>query len=388
MKFIGYDDEELRSRLGGGRFSVVYRIGGTETEALEKAKNMCVEQTVEFPAQHIECEAIQKEILGRIETFGECAGGYRAVISYADEIASDEFPQFLNVVFGNTSILPGITVERIVLSKQLIKWFPGPRFGVSGLRERVKAYDRPLTFTALKPMGLPSRSLADEAYKCALGGIDLIKDDHGLANQPFSAYCERVRLCSKAVRRANEESGGSTAYIPNVSGGIDTIADRIRFAEECGAGGVMLAPGLVGYDAVRYASRHCRLPVVCHPAFSGCYIDRGNGGFDCGCIVGQIPRIAGADVVVFPNYGGRFSFTREQCRQIKTMCGEDQGGVKPIFPAPSGGMKPEKVGEMIDFYGKNVALLMGGGLFTASPDLVENCRRFREKAEPNPEPGV
>lgn len=381
MKFYGYDDEKLRSHLGGGRFSVVYRIKGTEAEVMEKAKNLCVEQTVEFPAPHIECDAIQREILGRIESLTECVGGYRAVISYADEIASEEFPQFLNVVFGNSSLLPGITVERVILSEQMLKWFPGPKFGVPGLRERLRAYDRPLSFTALKPMGLPSRSLADEAYKCALGGIDLIKDDHGLLNQPFSTYRERVKQCCEAVRRANEESGGATAYIPNVSGSFDMIIDRIHFAEDCGAGGVMLSPGLVGFDALHYASRHSGIPVVYHPAFSGFCVDKGNGGFDCECIVGQIPRIAGADVVVFPNYGGRFSFSEEQCRRISVMCSEKLGDMKPIFPAPSGGMRPENVDQMIDFYGKDVALLMGGGLFTASPDLAENCRRFRKKLD-------
>lgn len=381
MKFIGYSDEELRTHLGGGRFSVSYRIQGAEAEALEKAKNLCVEQTVEFPAQHIECEAILQEILGHIETFTACDDGYRAIISYADEIASDEFPQFLNVVFGNSSLLPGITVEHIILSEQLMKWFPGPKFGISGLRERLHASDRPLSFTALKPMGLSSRSLADEAYKCALGGIDLIKDDHGLANQSFSTYRERVRLCCDAVRHANQENGGTTAYIPNVSGSMDQIIDRIRFAEDCGAGGVMLSPGLVGFDALHYASSHSGIPVIYHPALSGGYIDHGSGGFDCACIVGQIPRIAGADVVVFPNYGGRFSFSQEQCRQIGVLCGEKMGNMRPIFPAPSGGMTPEKVDDMIKFYGKDVVLLMGGGLFTASPDLIQNCRRFRDKLE-------
>ncbi len=381
MKFYGYEDDELKGHLGGGRFSVSYRIAGTEAEALEKAKNLCVEQTAEFPAQHIECDAIRREILGRVETLSACAGGYRALISYADEIATDEFPQFLNVVFGNSSLLPGITVERVFLSPRLAEWYGGPRFGVPGLRERVRAFGRPLSFTALKPMGLPSRALAEEAYRCALGGIDLIKDDHGLVNQPFSTYRERVRMCCEAVRRANRETGGAAAYIPNVSGGFDTIADRIRFAEDCGAGGVMLAPGLVGFGALHEAARRSGLPVVCHPSFSGGWIDRGNGGFDCGCIVGQIPRIAGADVVVFPNCGGRFSISEEQCRRIGAMCGEELCGMKPVFPAPSGGMRPEKTEEMVKFYGKDVALLMGGGLFTASPDLVENCRRFRERLE-------
>ena len=37
------------------------------------------------------------------------------------------------------------------------------------------------------------------AYDFAKGGIDLIKDDHGLANQNYAPYEERVRACCAAV---------------------------------------------------------------------------------------------------------------------------------------------------------------------------------------------
>lgn len=50
--------------------------------------------------------------------------------------------------------------------------------------------------------------------------------------------------------------------------------------------------------------------------------------------------------------------------------------MKPIFPAPAGGMTFEKIPAIKEFYGTDVALLMGGGLFTISPDLTENCRQF------------
>ena len=109
MKFKGYSDETLLAQLKG-RFSVSYRIAADEQTALEMAKNICVEQTVEFPAAHIECNAIHSDIIGRLEQFEACEGGYRALISYSDQSATEEFAQFFNVVFGNSSLLPGITV--------------------------------------------------------------------------------------------------------------------------------------------------------------------------------------------------------------------------------------------------------------------------------------
>lgn len=375
MKFKGYTDEALLAQLGG-RFTVSYRIAAEEATALEMAKSICVEQTVEFPAAHIECDAIHSDIIGRLEDFQACDGGWRAVISYSDQCATQEFSQFFNVVFGNSSLLPGITVERINLSEQLLQWFPGPKYGVPGLRERLGVRSRPIAFTALKPMGLPTVSLADEAYRCALGGVDLIKDDHGLMDQSFSTYRDRVKAVCAAVRQGNEESGGHTAYVPNLSGRFDAIMDRVHYAEDCGAGGVMLAPGLVGYDTMQYVAAHTPLPVVAHPAMAGCLLDKGSGGFDCGCVLGQLPRICGADITVFPNYGGRFSLSQAQCRSIVDRCREQQGGMPPIFPSPAGGMTFEKVAPMKQFYGSDVAFLMGGGLFTVTDDLPANCKTF------------
>lgn len=377
MKFKGYSDEVLLSQLHG-RFSVSYVIHADEATALEMAKAVCVEQTVEFPAAHIECDAIHSDIIGRLESFEPCEDGFRALISYSDQCATEEFTQFFNVVFGNSSLLPGITVEHINLSEQLLKWFPGPKYGIKGMRERLGVYDRPIAFTALKPQGLPTEALADEAYKCALGGVDLIKDDHGLMNQTFSTYKDRVKAVCEAVRQGNEESGHHTGYVPNLSGSFDTIMDRVHYAEDCGAAGVMLAPGLVGYDTVQYVSTHTELPIVAHPAMAGCILDKGSGGFACGCALGQLPRLVGADITVFPNFGGRFSLSQAQCRSIVDMCTETCGDMPTIFPSPAGGMTFEKIDIMKDFYGTDVSLLMGGGLFTVTPDLPGNCKKFVE----------
>ncbi len=378
MIFKGYSDEKLLSQLGG-RFAVAYRIDAGEREAYETAKNICVEQTVEFPAAHIACDSIREQIIGRLEEFTPCEGGYLARISYSEQCATEEFSQFFNVVFGNSSLLPGITVMGVELPGTMLDHFPGPKFGVEGMRKRLGVKKRALAFTALKPMGLPTEALEDEAYRCALGGVDIIKDDHGLMNQPFSRFEERVRAVSAAVKRANEETGGHTIYVPNLSGSTALIMERVRMAEEYGAGGVMLSPGLVGYDMMRYVSAHTGLPVVAHPAMAGCLLDKGSGGFDCGCILGQIPRLCGADFTVFPNFGGRFSLTREQCRSIAERCAQPWGSMPAIFPCPAGGMTFDKLDTMKEFYGGDVALLMGGGLFTATPDLVSNCRTFVER---------
>jgi ribulose-bisphosphate carboxylase large chain len=57
------------------------------------------------------------------------------------------------------------------------------------------------------------------------------------------------------------------------------------------------------------------------------------------------------------------------------------GGIRPIFPAPGGGMSLDRVPGMLETYGRDLILLIGGGLFKQGPDLVENCRYFRKIVE-------
>ena len=90
----------------------------------------------------------------------------------------------------------------IEFGKHVESSFRGPRFGVRGLRKLLSVKYGPLLMTALKPMGTSSDKLAEMAFAFALGGIDIIKDDHGLANQVYAPFEERVTKCAQAVRRA------------------------------------------------------------------------------------------------------------------------------------------------------------------------------------------
>lgn len=365
--------------ISGERFVVTYLIFDTQQEAFNKAKDICIEQTVEFPADLLPAGPIQEHVVGRIESFEPFDQCYKAKISYASETTAMELTQFLNVVFGNISIKPGIKVESIDLPSSLTSQWNGPRFGKEGLRELLGVPARPLLFTALKPMGLSSRQLADLAYQFAIGGIDIIKDDHGLTDQCFAPFAERIRLCAAAVRQANRETGQNSIYVANVTAGAGTMMERARQAKEAGAGGIMVAPGLAGFDSMRQLADEdsIALPVFSHPAFLGSYVTGSTSGFSHQALFGQITRLAGADAVIYPNFGGRFSFSKTECEAIARAAGADVPGIKPIFPAPGGGMSIDRVPEMHRVYGNDVMFLIGGGLFQQGPDLVENCRYFR-----------
>jgi len=89
-------------------------------------------------------------------------------------------------------------------------------------------------------------------------------------------------------------------------------------------------------------------------------------------------RLAGADVTIFPNFGGRFSFSREACLAIADAAKQPLGGLKPIFPAPAGGMRVERVDDMLAFYGVDAVLLIGGDLHRHPNGIYAASQRFLE----------
>jgi len=56
------------------------------------------------------------------------------------------------------------------------------------------------------------------------------------------------------------------------------------------------------------------------------------------------------------------------------------GHIKPIFPGTGGGTTLQTIPELMDFYGKDICYIMGGGLHRGD-SLAESCRSFRQMLE-------
>ena len=380
--------ESVSLNLSGERFGVIYHLDGDEANAHARASDICFEQTVEFPSDLVPPGDIREFIVGHIETFEEIADSlFQVKINYALETSGFELVQLLNVVYGNISIKPGIRVMALELPEILLDAFRGPRFGREGLRTLMHVPERSLLCTALKPMGYSARKLAEFTYQFALGGIDIIKDDHGLTNQSFSPFKERVEYCTAAVERANLETGRNCIYMPNITAPANQVIENARFARSIGAGGLLVSPGLTGFDVMRQIADDDKisLPIMSHPTFMGSFVTSPFQGISHYALYGQIIRLAGADASIFPNYGGRFSFSREECKNIADGTKTPMGHIKPIFPAPGGGMSLASIPEMNQLYGQDVIYLIGGNLHRQGEDLIESSRRFLELVATQPD---
>jgi ribulose-bisphosphate carboxylase large chain len=291
--------------------------------------------------------------------------------------------EFLNVVFGTISIKWGIRVERFDLPPVLLRAFRGPRFGREGLRALLGAPQRPLIATALKPLGLSPAELAEQAYRFALGGVDLIKDDHILADHSFCPYRERVERCAEAVHRANRDTGDHSLYAPTVPGPIERMVERAAIAKDAGAGALLVCPGLAGLDMMRCLADDdgIGLPIVSNPACQGTYAMGGEVGLSWRALFGEVTRLAGADASIFGHAGSQFAGAERDCRDAVMGCETPMNHIRPIFPMPAGGITLERMPHLIGFYGCDVMFLVSAGLHRPGPDLAANARAFRQAVE-------
>ncbi len=359
-----------------------YQIQSSKDDIAARAQAVAVEQSVEMPVQAIRHTHVLEEILGKVESIEEVGPDrFNVVIDLSVATTGFDPAQLVNMLFGNSSLAESVQLIDANFPPDLLAAFAGPQFGMAGLRDLVGAETRPLTCTALKPQGISSTELAKLCYTFALAGIDIIKDDHGLANQSYSPFAERVVACQSAIAEANRETGLHTVYCPNLSGSPSQLFEQAQVAYEEGVEVVMVSPMLVGLPTFyELVTRHLNMPVLGHPAFAGAA--RISPTF----LFGKLFRLFGCDAVIFPNYGGRFTYSQQVCADLAAAARAPWGlgtgnEIKPIFPVPAGGMTVERVGEMIDFYGNDTMLLIGGGLLTAGDALLARSREFVAKVK-------
>jgi ribulose-bisphosphate carboxylase large chain len=343
------------------RLTAIYHVAADAASIEARARGIAVEQSVEMPLDGIDDPAILADIVGRVEGIADLGGGrFEVRVGLAVATVGGEAGQLFNMLFGNTSIQEGVDLVDVELPDSLLAAFAGPNLGVGGLRARCGAEERALTAGALKPQGLSPERLAEVARRMAAGGIDVIKDDHGLADQAYSPFAARVAAVAAALR------GTRTVYFPSLCGNLDDMRRQIRLSLDCGVAAFLIAPMIAGIPTFATLVREFpQAAFMTHPTLSG--IAR----IAPDLFYGKLFRMIGADAVVYPNHGGRFGYTPATCAALAAAARAPWRHIRPALPVPAGGMSLERVPEMLDFYGPDTIILVGGALLSARERLTE-----------------
>lgn len=362
------------------RIQATYRLTApTRRAALARANDMVVEQTVEVPAECVPPPS--RGMVGTIERV-ERAGraSWRIDCWYDAGIVGDSVPQLFNLLFGNVSLQRGVRLVDLHLEHAALPALRGPAFGVEGLRRLCGVARRPMLCAAAKPVGLSPSELAEICRQFAEAGADIVKDDHGLANQAPAPFRERVARCQEAVTGANARTGGGTLYFPNLSRGGAELWEDLEYVRSQGCRGVLMSPMLIGPDTVRAVAAHGEVAILSHPSLTGALLGARHG-IAPEVLFGVLYRAIGSDGVIYPNAEGRFPLPLAACHAINRRLREPLGGPRPAFPVAGGGIVADRVPHWIARYGSDTMFLVGSSLYAqrdiqaATARLVESIQR-------------
>jgi len=355
-----------------GRFTVTYHVRATAGEIEARAQGIAVEQSVEMPLAAIDDETVLADIVGAVEWISDIGNGmFEVRIGLATATVGHDAGQLLNMVFGNTSLHDDVVLKDIKFPENFVQVFGGPRYGIADLRFRLKLHGRAMTGSALKPQGLAPDRLAALAEKLACGGLDFIKDDHGLADQRYSHFADRITACAAGVARGVRVTGHPTRYVPSLTGNLDQLRTQAALARDVGLDCVMLAPMISGFPAMQALVREFPdMAFFAHPSLGGA------ARIAPELLIGSLFRLIGADAVIFPSFGGRFGYSQDTCRQLANNARRTDDDMKAALPVPAGGMTLERIREILEFYGEDTMLLVGGNLLLAGDRITEETERF------------
>ncbi|WP_159884031.1 2,3-diketo-5-methylthiopentyl-1-phosphate enolase [Paenibacillus puerhi] len=318
-------------------------------------------------------------------------------IAYPDVNFSRDIPALLVTVFGKLSMDGRIKLIDLSFSDGFLSAFPGPRFGLSGVRELLGVHERPLLMSIFKSViGHDLSALREQFYQQALGGVDLIKDDEILFENPLTPIERRVEACMQAAAQAGSETGQKLLYAANLTGPTFGLVEQAKRAIGAGANALLFNVLAYGFDALSELSRHpdVSVPIMAHPALAGAYYPSAYHGISANVLLGKLMRLAGADLVLFPSPYGSVVMPLEENMAIKDALltkqaadyslgasAEQPLGLATSFPVPSAGIHPGLVPWILRDFGRDVVVNAGGGVHGHPQGAAAGGRAFRQAIE-------
>lgn len=116
-----------------------------------------------------------------------------------------------------------------------------------------------------------------------------------------------------------------------------------------------------------------------HPPFLGTYAVTPTQGLAPSVLYGRLPRLAGADITIYPTYGLKFPISRPDCAQIAFACTESWVPLRPIFPTAAGRMGEDRIREMCGLYGHDCVFILGSQIRESPEGIAVSCERFMQR---------
>lgn len=372
--------------------TATYRLYDDKADFDKKATGIAVGLTVGSWTELPEVAKQQMEkYLGKVVSVdvhdgsGEPGTRYADItIAYPDLNFSRDLPALLVTVFGKLSMDGRIKLLDVQPSAEFLQALPGPKFGAAGVRDLLGVHDRPLVMSIFKSViGYDLPNLREQFLQQALGGVDLIKDDEILFENPLSPLEKRVPACIGAAREAEQQTGQKLIYFTNLTGPTYELRDNARRAVEAGANGLLFNVLAYGFDALAglAADPDIPVPIAAHPAMAGALYPSPHYGISAPLLLGKLVRMAGADLSLFPSPYGSVVMPKEENLAVRDALLSDKLPHKKAFPVPSAGIHPGLVPLILKDFGPEVVVNAGGGVHGHPGGAAAGGKAFRQAVD-------
>ncbi|MEK6912719.1 MAG: type III ribulose-bisphosphate carboxylase [Nanoarchaeota archaeon] len=318
---------------------------------------------------------------GLMATAYKIEGNY-VYVAYPIELwEKGNAPQLLSGIAGNIFGMKALKNLRLVdvsLPEEYIKSFSGPNLGIQGLRKYFKVYDRPLTGAVPKPkVGFSAEEHAKIGYETWLGGFDLVKDDENLSSQSFNNFQKRVELMTKFRDKAEKETGEIKDALLNITSETREMERRAKILHDKGWKYAMIDVVVCGDSAVQTLRKTLGdygMAIHAHRAMHASYDRNPKHGMSMQFLAKRM-RMIGVDQIHAGTAVGKLVGSKEEVQSIASVLREKEvkakkgflleqswGNTKPAFPVSSGGLHPGLVPDEMNIYGKDIVLLVSGGI--------------------------
>lgn len=321
----------------------------------------------------------------------------RCRIAYPIELFElGNLPEIMSSIGGNIygmKSAKGLLWEDVTLPKKMLKSFKGPRFGIKGIRKRLKIKKRPLVGTIVKPkVGLTEKEHAKVAYESWLGGCDIVKDDENLTSQNFNKFKKRFLLTIKAMKKAEKQTGEKKAYLINCTAETKEMLNRIKFVEDNGGNYIMLDIITLGWAALQTARNFTKLPIHAHRAGHAMFDRNPEHGMSME-VIAQLARMVGVDTLHIGAAYGKMTGKKDEVLHIETEIesqftkqteknlSQEWYNVKPVFGVASGGVYPEMIPAIIKLMGNDVVIQAGGGVHGHPQGSIAGAKAMRQAVD-------
>jgi len=301
-------------------------------------------------------------------------------IAYPSVNFSADLPAILTTTFGKLSLDGEVKLLDIDFSTELKSTFPGPKFGLEGIREKLGVYQRPLLMSIFKGViGRDINYLKTQLREQALGGVDIIKDDEILFENQLTPFELRITEGRKVLNTVFDETGHRALYAVNLTGRSHELIEKARRAVQLGADMLLFNVFSYGIDLLQVLAEDAQvtIPIMAHPAVSGAVTPSEFYGITNQLLLGKLLRYVGADLVLFPSPYGSVAMEREQTLAIADELTKGDETFKPSFPVPSAGIHPGLVSLLINDFGINSVINAGGGVHGHPDGAIGGGKAFR-----------